>query len=97
MANPTGTVYLTAAPGYVWTDGDVYQIPQTDQVEGAATGASFGGLGVDNQPHQLLLNKIELIHNHQLYRRGEYRRYRELRGAVHRPDGPQRLCQNPGR
>jgi len=66
MANPTGTVYLTAAPGYVWTDGDVYEIVQTDQQEGAANGASFGGLGVDNQPHQILLNKIELIHNNQL-------------------------------
>ncbi len=66
MANPTGTVYLTAAPGYVWTDGDVYEIVQADQQEGAAIGASFGGLGVDNQPHQILLNKIELIHNHQV-------------------------------
>lgn len=66
MANPTGTVYLTAAPGYVWTDGDVYEIAQTDQQEGAANGASFGGLGVDNQPHQVLLNKIELVHNHQV-------------------------------
>jgi hypothetical protein len=66
MANPTGTVYLTAAPNYVWTDGDVYEIVQTDQQEGAALNASFGGLGVDNQPHQILLNKIELIHNHQV-------------------------------
>jgi hypothetical protein len=58
VANPTGTVYLQANPGYVWADGDVYQIPQTDTIEGAASGASFSGLGVVNQPHQLLLNKL---------------------------------------
>ena len=61
MANPTGTTYLTANPGYVWADGDVYQIPQTDQAEGAATGASFSGQGVENQPHQFLLNKINYL------------------------------------
>jgi len=66
MANPTGSTYLQANLGYTWADGDVYQIPQTDQVEGAATGASFSGLGVENQPHQLLLNKIQLIHSKQL-------------------------------
>jgi hypothetical protein len=66
MANPTGTVYLQANNSYVWTDGDVYEIPQTDQVEGAATGASFTGLGVDNQPHQALLNKVQLLHKNQL-------------------------------
>ena len=66
MANPTGTVYLTASGGYVWTEGNVYEIVQTDQQEGAAIGASFGGLGVDNQPHQILLNKIELVHTNQL-------------------------------
>jgi hypothetical protein len=56
--NPTGTIYLQANPSYVWADGDVYQIPQTDTIEGAASGASFGGQGVVNQPHQVLLNKI---------------------------------------
>jgi len=66
MANPTGTVYLQANNSYVWTDGDVYQIPQTDLAEGAATGASFAGLGVDNQPHQALLNKAQLLHKNQL-------------------------------
>ncbi len=66
MPNPTGTVYLQANNSYVWTDGDVYQIPQTDQSEGAATGASFAGLGVDNQPHQALLNKAQLLHKNQL-------------------------------
>jgi hypothetical protein len=56
--NPTGTVYLQANPNYVWADGDVYEIPQTDTIEAAAGGASFSGLGVVNQPHQLLLNKL---------------------------------------
>ena len=66
MANPTGSIYLTANSGYVWTDGDIYQIPQADQQEGAAVGASFSGLGVDNQPHQILLNKIQLTHKNQV-------------------------------
>jgi hypothetical protein len=66
MANPTGSTNLTENPAYVYTDGDVYQIPQTDTVEGAATGASFSGLGVDNQPHQVLLNKTKVLRNNQL-------------------------------
>jgi hypothetical protein len=61
VTNPTGTVYLQADPNYVWADGDVYEIPQTDTIEGAANGASFGGLGVINQPHQKLLNKINYL------------------------------------
>src|SRR6266849_7050209 len=64
--NPTGTTNLTENPAYVYTDGDVYQIPQTDTVEGAATGASFSGLGVDNQPHQVLLNKTKVLRVNQL-------------------------------
>ncbi len=66
MPNPTGTVYLTENPGYVWSDGDVYEIAQTDTVEGAGVGASFSGLGVDNQPHQLLLNKVKLVRTNQV-------------------------------
>lgn len=66
MANPTGSAYLTANTGYTWTDGDVYEIVQTDQQEGAALGASFAGLGVDNQPHQTLLNKIQYVHGKQI-------------------------------
>lgn len=66
MANPTGNIFLQANQGYTWTDGDVYQIPQTDTVEGAALSASFSGLGVANQPHQLLLNKIQNLYNAQL-------------------------------
>jgi len=64
--NPTGTTNLTENPAYVYTDGDVYQILQTDTVEGAATAASFSGLGVDNQPHQVLLNKTKVLRVNQL-------------------------------
>jgi hypothetical protein len=66
MANPTGSTYLQANNTYSWVDGDIYEIPQTDQVEGAATGASFSGLGVENQPHQVILNKVQLTHVNQL-------------------------------
>lgn len=66
MPNPTGTTYLAANTKYAWADGDIYEIPQTDSVEGAAAGASFGGLGVANQPHQLLLDKIQQIREKQL-------------------------------
>src|SRR6266576_1345096 len=66
MPNPTGSTYLQANNSYAWADGDVYQIAQADQQEGAATGASFSGLGVDNQPHQVLLNKIQYTHNKQI-------------------------------
>jgi hypothetical protein len=59
--NPTGSIYLTANPSYAWADGDVYEIQQSDQAEGAAGGASFSGLGVENQPHQYLLNKINYL------------------------------------
>jgi hypothetical protein len=64
VANPTGS-NLTENTGYVWQDGDVYQIAQADTAEGAATGASFGGLGVDNQPHQTLLNKVKFVKGRQ--------------------------------
>jgi hypothetical protein len=66
MANPTGSQNLLENSSYAWTDGDVYQIAQTDQQEGAATGASFSGLGVDNQPHQVLLNKAKLLRVNQV-------------------------------
>ena len=66
MANPTGTVFLQANTNYVWADGDVYEIQQTDTIEGALSTASFSGLGVDNQPHQVLLNKINYTHTKQL-------------------------------
>jgi len=44
---------------------EVYQIAQTDPVEGAAAGASFGGIGVSNQPHQQLANRTAYIKGRQ--------------------------------
>jgi len=70
MANPTGTTYMQANNNYVWQNGDVYEIVWTDMVEGAATGASFAGLGVANQPHQILLNKVNLLQRKQLQDEG---------------------------
>ena len=61
MANPTGSSFLVPNTGYIWQDSDTYLILQTDQVEGSATGASFSGLGVENQPHQILLNKVSYL------------------------------------
>src|SRR5262249_21569292 len=65
MANPNGG-NLIADAGYVWTDGDVYEISQLDTCEGAATGASFSGLGIHNKPHLILLNKIQYTHGKQI-------------------------------
>jgi hypothetical protein len=44
---------------------EIYQIQQSDAVEGAATGASFGGIGVSNQPHQQLANRTALLKQRQ--------------------------------
>ncbi|GEM_PF-1481678 len=66
MSNPTGSSYLSANQNYVWADGDVYEIQQTDAIEYAAPGASFGGLGVENQPHQMLLNKVQYVYRRML-------------------------------
>ena len=88
MANPTGTTNLTPQPGYIWTDNDVYQIPQTDQQEGAAIGASFGGLGVDNQPHQSLLDKAHLVHNNQLTDEANIAALQAFKGAFSGQIGP---------
>jgi hypothetical protein len=44
---------------------EIYEIQQTDPVEGAATGASFGGIGISNQPHQQLANRTALVKQRQ--------------------------------
>jgi hypothetical protein len=44
---------------------EVYEIQQTDAVEGAAIGASFSGIGVSNQPHQQLANRSAFIKGRQ--------------------------------
>ena len=43
---------LIDSPEY--TANEIYEIQQTDPVEGAGTGASFSGIGVSNEPHQQL-------------------------------------------
>lgn len=44
---------------------EVYEIQQTDQVEGAAVGASFNGIGLSNQPHQQLANRTAYLKGRQ--------------------------------
>jgi hypothetical protein len=44
-----------------FTANEVYEIQATDPVEGSATGASFGGLGLSNQPHQQLANRTAFL------------------------------------
>jgi hypothetical protein len=61
MPNPTGSTYLSALANYTWQDGDVYQIPQTDTVGRGSRRRFVNGLGVANQPHQEILNKLQLI------------------------------------
>ncbi len=48
-----------------FTANEVYEIQATDPVEGAAAGASFGGLGLSNQPHQQLANRTALLKQRQ--------------------------------
>jgi hypothetical protein len=48
-----------------FTADEVYKIAATDMVEGAATGASFSGLGISNQPHQQLANRTAFLKQRQ--------------------------------
>ncbi len=54
---------LTDSPEY--TADEVYEIQATDPVEGAATDASYGGIGLSNQPHQQLANRTAFLYNQQ--------------------------------
>ena len=54
---------LTDNPEY--TADEIYEIEQTDAVEGAGTGASFGGIGISNQPHQQLANRSAFLKQRQ--------------------------------
>ena len=56
-------VLLIDSPSF--TANEVYEIQATDAVEGAATGASFGGLGLSNQPHQQLANRTAFLKQRQ--------------------------------
>jgi hypothetical protein len=44
---------------------EIYELQQTDAVEGAAIGASFGGIGLSNQPHQQLANRTAFLKQRQ--------------------------------
>ena len=44
-----------------FTSNEVYEIQATDPVEGAASGASFSGTGISNQPHQQLANRTAFL------------------------------------
>jgi hypothetical protein len=48
-----------------FTANEVYQIQATDPVEGAASGASFSGTGISNQPHQQLANRTAFLKQRQ--------------------------------
>jgi hypothetical protein len=48
-----------------FTSNEVYQIQATDPVEGAASGASFSGTGITNQPHQQLANRTAFLKQRQ--------------------------------
>jgi hypothetical protein len=54
---------LTDNPEF--TANEIYEINATDAVEGAATGASFSGIGVSNQPHQQLANRTAFLKQRQ--------------------------------
>jgi hypothetical protein len=54
---------LIDSPGF--TANEVYEIQATDAVEGAASGASFGGIGLSNQPHQQLANRTAFLKQRQ--------------------------------
>lgn len=54
---------LIDAAGF--TSNEVYQIQATDPVEGAASGASFSGTGISNQPHQQLANRTSFLKQRQ--------------------------------
>ncbi|HTU55731.1 MAG TPA: hypothetical protein VMF62_17340 [Acetobacteraceae bacterium] len=48
-----------------YTPNEIYEIQQTDKVEGAASGASFSGIGVSNEPHQQLANRTAFLYGRQ--------------------------------
>jgi hypothetical protein len=49
----------------LFTADEIYEIQATDAVEGAAAGASFGGIGISNQPHQQLANRSAFLKQRQ--------------------------------
>jgi len=54
---------LTDVPTY--SANEIYQIAGIDPVEGAQAGASFGEIGVANEPHQKLANRTAFLKGRQ--------------------------------
>src|SRR5882757_7345643 len=54
---------LVDTPNYI--ANEIYEIVATDPVEGAASGASFDGIGISNQPHQQLANRTSFLKQRQ--------------------------------
>jgi hypothetical protein len=48
-----------------FTSNEVYQIQASAPVKGAASGASFSGTGISNQPHQQLANRPAFLKQRQ--------------------------------
>ncbi len=48
-----------------YTANEIYEIQQTDPVEGAGAGAGFSGIGVSNEPHQQLANRTAFLYGRQ--------------------------------
>ena len=69
-----------------FTANEVYEIQATDAVEGAATGASFGGLGLSNQPHQQLANRTAFLKQRQDTNVGNIAALQAFTTLVQRPD-----------
>ena len=65
-----------------FTANEVYEIQATDPVEGAASGASFGGLGLSNQPHQQLANRTRLSETAARHQHWQYRSAAGLHCAI---------------
>src|SRR5258708_12296120 len=55
----------TVIDGAEFSSNEVYQIQASGPVEGAATGASFSGTGISNQPHQQLANRTAFLKQRQ--------------------------------
>ena len=54
---------LVDSPSF--TANEVYELQQSDQVQGQAVGAAFGGIGNDNEPHQQLANRTAFLKGRQ--------------------------------
>jgi hypothetical protein len=55
---------LTDTPEF--TANEIYEIQATDPVEGAAIGASFGGIGISNEQAQQLADRTSLLNTHRV-------------------------------